>query len=114
MVDRSLETPVRCLSKREMNAQQMEIKKLKEDLLRVQSQCIAMQMQMEKLLDNKKKGFFRWKKLGIMPSVKSTVSVFEKIEEEGEREVFVRQTPMDMKVKLVRGRTPPKWRKSMS
>lgn len=110
----SLETPVRCLSKREMNAQQMEIKKLKEDLLRVQSQCIAMQMQMEKLLDNKKKGFFRWKKLGIMPSVKSTVSVFEKIEEEGEREVFVRQTPMDMKVKLVRGRTPPKWRKSMS
>ncbi|XP_022721378.1 root phototropism protein 3-like [Durio zibethinus] len=108
-----LEPPVRCLSKREMNAQQMEIKKLKEDLLRVQSQCIAMQMQMEKILD-KKKGFFRWRKLGIMPSFKSTMSVFDKIEE-GEREdTFARQTPMDMKAKLVRGRTPPKWRKSMS
>ncbi|XWS11857.1 hypothetical protein CRYUN_Cryun37aG0037000 [Craigia yunnanensis] len=62
----------RCLSKREVNAQQMEIKKLKEDLLRVQSQCIVMQMQMEKILD-KKKGFFRWRKLGIMPSFKSSV-----------------------------------------
>ncbi|XP_007023976.2 PREDICTED: root phototropism protein 3 [Theobroma cacao] len=109
-----LEAPARCLSKREMNAQQMEIKKLKEDLLKVQSQCIAMQMQMEKMLD-KKKGFFRWRKLGLKPSFKSSVSVFEKIEEgEGEGEVaFGLQTPMDMKAKLVRGRTPPKWRKSM-
>ncbi|XP_022714891.1 root phototropism protein 3-like [Durio zibethinus] len=109
-----LEPPARCLSKREMNAQQMEIKKLKEDLLKVQSQCLALQMQMEKIMD-KKKGFFRWRKLGIMPSFKSSVSVFEKIEEGGEGDVsFGRQTPMDMKAKLVRGRTPPKWRKSMS
>ncbi|MBA0635197.1 hypothetical protein Godav_029766 [Gossypium davidsonii] len=104
-----LEAPVRCMSKREMNAQQMEIKKLKEELLRVQSQCVAMQMQMEKLVD-KKKGFFRWKKLGIMPSLKSSVSVFEKIEEEREAN-FGRQTPIDIKQKPVR---PPKWRKSMS
>ncbi|XP_021298655.1 root phototropism protein 3-like [Herrania umbratica] len=114
-----LDAPARCLSKREMNAQQMEIKKLKEDLLRVQSQCIAMQMQMEKMLD-KKKGFFRWRKLGLKPSFKSSVSAFEKIEEqeaegEGEGEAaFGLQTPMDMKAKLVRGKTPPKWRKSMS
>ncbi|MBA0695763.1 hypothetical protein Goari_002363 [Gossypium aridum] len=104
-----LEASVRCMSKREMNAQQMEIKKLKEELLRVQSQCVAMQMQMEKLVD-KKKGFFRWKKLGIMPSLKSSVSVFEKIEEEREAN-FGRQTPIDIKQKPVR---PPKWRKSMS
>ncbi|XVF24873.1 hypothetical protein REPUB_Repub13aG0164800 [Reevesia pubescens] len=111
--NRGLEPPARCLSKREMNAQQMEIKKLKEELLRVQSQCLAMQMQMAKILD-KKKGFFRWRKLGIMPSLKSTVSVFEKIEE-GEGDVgFARQTPMDMKAKLGRGRTTPKWSKSMS
>lgn len=104
-----LEGPVRIMSKREMNAQQMEVKKLKEELLRVQSQCVAMQMQMEKLVD-KKKGFFRWKKLGIMPSLKSSVSVYEKIEEEREAN-FGRQTPIDIKPKPVR---PPKWRKSMS
>ncbi|OMO54242.1 hypothetical protein CCACVL1_27947 [Corchorus capsularis] len=115
-----LEPPARCLSKREMNAQQMEIKRLKEDLLRVQSQCIAMQMQMEKIMEKNKRGFFRWRKLSIMPSFKSSVSVIEKIDEEGEGEVaFARQTPMvmDMKTKLVRGRTPPNpkyWRKSMS
>ncbi|XVF86534.1 hypothetical protein PTKIN_Ptkin18bG0048900 [Pterospermum kingtungense] len=108
-----MEPPARCLSKREMNAQQMEIKKLKEELLRVQSQCIAMQTQMEKLLD-KKKGFFRWRKIGIMPSFKSTVSVIEKIEE-GEVSFSRQMTPMDMKAKLVRGRIPPKdWRKSSS
>lgn len=106
----------RCLSKREVNAQQMEIRKLREDVLRLQSQCNTMQMQIEKLVE-KKKGFFRWKKLGIMPSVKGTLSVVERIEE-GDREgdaTFGRQTPMEMKTKLVRGRnTPNKWRKSMS
>ncbi|KAJ0007444.1 hypothetical protein Pint_30016 [Pistacia integerrima] len=110
----------RCLSKREVNAQQMEIKKLREDVLRLQSQCNSMQAQLEKLVD-KKKGFFRWKKLGIMPSsLKTTLSVVERIEE-GEREGddmygFGRQTPaVDMKTRLVKtGRTPSKWRKSMS
>ncbi|KAE8680796.1 monoglyceride lipase-like [Hibiscus syriacus] len=43
---------------REINAQEIEIKKLTEELLRVQSQCLAMQMQKEKLMD-KRKGFFR-------------------------------------------------------
>ncbi|KAL4388415.1 hypothetical protein GQ457_09G007720 [Hibiscus cannabinus] len=107
-----LEPPARSLSKREINAQQMEIKKLKEELLRVQSQCLAMQMQMEKLMD-KKKGFFRWRKLGIMPSLKSSVSVFERIEEDREAN-FGTQTPTDIKAKLVRGRTVSKWRKTMS
>ncbi|KAL5756307.1 hypothetical protein ACOSQ2_021053 [Xanthoceras sorbifolium] len=111
-----LEPPVRCLSKREMNAQQMEIKKLREDIMRLQSQCNAMQAQMERIAE-KKKGFFKWKKLGLMPSFKSNLSVVEKVEE-GEREGevgFGRQIPMDIKTKLVRGRaTPSKWRKSMS
>ena len=62
-----------------------------------------------------------------MPSFKSPVSVFEKIEEEGEGEgegegvgegegevTITSHTPMNMKAKLIRGRTPPKWRKSMS
>lgn len=109
--------PTRCLSKRELNVQNSEIRRLREDVLRLQSQLIAMQAQMEKVSD-KKRGFLRWKKLGIMPSFRSSVGVFEKIEEgDGEVEaVSGRQTPMDMKTRLVRGngKTPPKWRKSMS
>ncbi|KAL2463089.1 Phototropic-responsive NPH3 family protein [Forsythia ovata] len=51
-----------CLSMNEMNAQQMEIKRLKEDVLRLQSQCMAMEGQIERLLE-KKKGLINWKKL---------------------------------------------------
>ncbi|KAE8680802.1 hypothetical protein F3Y22_tig00111366pilonHSYRG00125 [Hibiscus syriacus] len=86
--------------------EKFSIKKLKEELLRVQSQCLAMQMQIEKLMD-KRKGFFRWRKLWIMPSLESSVSVFERIEEDRETN-FGRQTPTDVKAKFVRGRTPPK------
>src|SRR5690606_21168206 len=36
----------RCLSKREMNVQQAEVKRLKDDVLRLQSECGAMHMQL--------------------------------------------------------------------
>ncbi|XP_061980009.1 root phototropism protein 3-like [Populus nigra] len=115
-----LEAPARCLSKREMSVQQTEVRKLREDVHRLQSQCYAMQAQMERSWE-KKKGFFRWKKLGnVMPSMKSkNFSVVEKIEEsnEGEGEVGCGiQTPVDLKTKLVRGKnkTPLMWRKSVS
>ncbi|GFP96785.1 BTB/POZ domain-containing protein at5g48800 [Phtheirospermum japonicum] len=56
-------TPTRCLSKREVNTpQRMEIRRLKEDVLRLQSQCMKMEKQIEKLLE-KKKGFFSWKRI---------------------------------------------------
>ncbi|KAK7271150.1 hypothetical protein RJT34_26806 [Clitoria ternatea] len=108
----------RCLSKREMNAQQVEIRKLKEDVYRLQCQFNAMQVKMERLAE-KKKSLFKWKKLGMPVFGKSMVGV-EKIledeeDEEAEREVrFGRQTPMDMKTSLVKIRTPHNWRKSMS
>lgn len=97
----AFDPPTRCFSKREMNAQQMEIKKLREDVYRLQSQCSVMQAQMERMAE-KKKGFFKWKKLAF------SKSAVEKVEQEAqsEREVgFGRQTPM------VKGRTT---RKSMS
>ncbi|CAI8584169.1 unnamed protein product [Vicia faba] len=107
-----LDTPERSLSKREMNAQQMEIKKLKEDVYRLQSQCNAMQAQMEKMAE-KKKGFFKWKKLGFSKSNGETGNV--EINETQTEFGFGTQTPMVMKNSIVvKGRTPQNWRKSLS
>lgn len=105
-----LDPPARCMSKREMNAQQLEIKKLREDVLRLQSQCMNMQGQIERLLE-KKKGLFSWKRIG-MPSFRT--SKLSEVEGEGDFGGFGRQTPVDVKTRLVKGKTPPKWRKSMS
>ncbi|KAE9467767.1 hypothetical protein C3L33_00306, partial [Rhododendron williamsianum] len=58
------EPPARCQSKREMTAQQMEIKRLRDDVLKLQSLCFSMQGQIERMSEKKNKGFFRWKKSG--------------------------------------------------
>ncbi|OWM78231.1 coleoptile phototropism protein 1-like [Punica granatum] len=118
----SLEQPMRCVSKREATAQQAEIRKLREDVNRLQGLCNVMQFQIDRLQMEKKKGFFRWKKLGLMPSLRNLGGVvIDKVEEgEGRPEIEVglgRFTPVDMKTRLVKGRsgrTLPKWRKSMS
>ncbi|KAJ6330218.1 hypothetical protein OIU76_008940 [Salix suchowensis] len=101
------EASTRCLSKREMCGQQTEVRKLREDVHRLQSQCNAMQMQMERLSE-KKKGFFRWKFENVMPSSRmksNNLSFVDKIEKsnEGEGEVGCGiQTPVDLKTKLVK------------
>ena len=72
-----------------------------------------MQVQIERLV-GKKKGFFKWKKFGL-PSLIKGVDVIQKIEEVDEDSGLGRETPLDIKTKLMRGKTPPpKWRKSMS
>ncbi|KAK4395288.1 Coleoptile phototropism protein 1 [Sesamum angolense] len=48
------EGPARCMSRREMAAQQMEIKRLKEDVLRLQSQCMKMEGVIEQMLEKKR------------------------------------------------------------
>ncbi|VVA97745.1 unnamed protein product [Arabis nemorensis] len=112
----------RCSSKREMNVQQAEIRRLREDVVRLQSECGAMHLQLERLMEKKSggsKGFFRWKRLGLVPSIRGSVNV-EKMtngdEESGENgEGFEPRTPGNMKTRLVKGRTTPsRWRKSMS
>ena len=86
----------------------MEIRKLKEDVNRLESQCNAMQVLMERLMEKKKKKvFFLWKKLGIPNSSKTVKEVEEEVG-------FGRQTPLDMKASMAEVRTPNKWRKSMS
>ncbi|CAN7117563.1 unnamed protein product [Brassica rapa subsp. narinosa] len=113
-----------CLSKREMNVQQAEIKRLRDDVLRLQSECGAMHMQMERLMEKKSsgggsKGFFRWKRLGLGPSIRGSVGVEKMMNDEEEvgdnGEGFEPRTPGNMKTRLVKGRTTPsRWRKSMS
>ncbi|KFK38902.1 hypothetical protein AALP_AA3G175700 [Arabis alpina] len=95
----------RCLSKREMN-----------------SECGAMHLQLERLMEKKSggsNGFFRWKRLGLIRSIRGSVNV-EKMtngeEESGDNgQGFEPRTPGNMKTRLVKGRTTPsRWRKSMS
>ncbi|KAF9613547.1 hypothetical protein IFM89_008675 [Coptis chinensis] len=100
------EHSVRCHSKREANTQQMELSKLREDVHRLQSQCNSMQAHMEKLVE-KKKGFFRWMKLGV--PLFRPISMTETIDSSVG---FDRRTPVNMKAKLVKGRNPEHWRKS--
>lgn len=116
--------PARCMSKREMNIQQTEIRRLREDMAKLKSECEAMQTQLEKLIEKKgssggSKGLFRWKRLGFRSGL--SVSVVENTNGEdfgdngeGEEFEYVTQTPGNMKTKLVKGRTPSRWRKSMS
>ncbi|PSS07486.1 Root phototropism protein [Actinidia chinensis var. chinensis] len=101
------ESTARCQSKREVSAQQVEIKRLRNDVTRLQSQCVAMQAQIERLLEKKSKGFFRWRKLGLGGGGVA-VDV-----EEGQGG-FWRQTPVGGKGKVVQGRTPKKFSHSMS
>lgn len=113
--------PAKCLSKREINAQQFEIKKLKEDVLRLQSQCMVMQGQIERLMDKKRSGggggggFFSWKKIGI-PSLRTGNNNKLGVVDggDGDHIGFGKQTPVDMKTRLVRTKPPSKWRKSLS
>ncbi|KAK7389531.1 hypothetical protein VNO78_24657 [Psophocarpus tetragonolobus] len=106
-----LDLPTRCLSKREVNVQQLEIRKLKEDLYRLQSQCNAMQAQMERMVE-KKKGFFKWKsKFPFGKADHHNHKMEYHLELEGNGNGMY--TPADIKTRLVHVNNH-KWRKSMS
>lgn len=126
----------RSQSKRAMAVEQMEIKRLKEDVLRLQGQCHSMQAQIERLLmlEKKKIGWFfrNWKKLGIIASLKpntntststsTTTTICGHVgkknnEEESDPEVQVgRQMDTERNNnnnnKLVRNKTSARWRRS--
>lgn len=99
-----LDASGRCHSKREISAQHMEIRKLKEDVVRLQNQINLLQNQLERVAE-KKKGFFRWKKFILIPSSTSATDVGKRdFEEVG----FGRHTP------LTKGKSSHRWRKSLS
>lgn len=100
-----LDLSARCFSKRGTGIRvEMEMKRLKEDVLRLQSQCMFMEKQIEKLAEKKRSGsYFSWKKITI-PTFKGTSSKFERNSEAG----FGPKSP----VKIIRGRTPNRRRSS--
>ncbi|KAL5712790.1 hypothetical protein ACHQM5_014924 [Ranunculus cassubicifolius] len=108
------EHSVRCLSKREESAQNMEVKRLREEVHRLQYQCNLMQAQMEKFLGKSKKGFFRWMKSGV-PSFRP-ISLLESVGKRGGVvEVgYEHRSQGNTKGKSVQGKNPKHWRKSVS
>ncbi|KAK6127955.1 hypothetical protein DH2020_038305 [Rehmannia glutinosa] len=112
-----LDMPGRCFSKRETGLQQqMEIKRLKEDVLRLQSQCMVMERQIEKMFEKKRSSSglnFSWKKLGLIPGFKAKRigEIEEDISNEDGDYYHGLKTPSDMKARLVRGKNR---RKSLS
>ncbi|XP_054783562.1 root phototropism protein 3 [Prosopis cineraria] len=123
------EPPARCVSRRETLGQQVkEIKKLKEDVVRLQGQCNAMQAQMESMAEKKKLGFFRWKKLVSVPTSAAATAAgggglsksveMSNTEDDNDDNGVVglrRQAPMEVRTRMVEGQTRhPRWRRSMS
>ncbi|CAL9195946.1 root phototropism protein 3-like [Musa acuminata AAA Group] len=109
----ALEPPGRCPSKREVLVQQQEMRRLRDDVARLQLHCHALQAQIDKLTCVKKKrGFFRWASFLFL--FRTTSDVVEKVEdyELGAE----RPTPMRTKKgRLAQGKgTPAKWRNSLS
>lgn len=104
-----------CHSSRDiMTLHQMEIKRLKEHVTRLERQCHTMQMQIGKLSE-KKKRFFSWKKLTISTNLRTTSTEVgeERVEEHGYDSCSVgKQTPL--KGKQVRSKTTKTWRQSSS
>ncbi|KAM0004934.1 putative NPH3 domain-containing protein [Helianthus debilis subsp. tardiflorus] len=100
-----------CPSSRDiMTLQQIEIKKLKENVTKLERQCHLMQVQIGKLSEKKKK-FFSWRKLAMSTNLRGTST--EVYDEHGYDSCSVgRQTPL--KGKQGRIKTPKKWRQSTS
>ncbi|XP_071711564.1 root phototropism protein 3-like [Rutidosis leptorrhynchoides] len=105
----------RCHSSRDITMlQQMDIKRLKENVTKLERQCNMMQTQIDKLSE-KKKGFFNWRKFATSTTLR-TMSVEvadERVEGKGYDSGSIgKQTPM--KGKQGRTKTPKRWRQSTS
>ncbi|CAI9264638.1 unnamed protein product [Lactuca saligna] len=101
----------RCHSSRDIaTIQQMEIKKLKEHVAKLERQCYSMQNQIDKLSE-KKRGFFNWRKLQMSTTLKS-MSIEVADESKLDSSSIGKQTPL--KGKHGRNKTPKRWRSSTS
>lgn len=90
------------------------MRKLREDVARLQTQCRVLQAQRDRLgSDKKEKGIFRWSSF-LFRNGKAVERPVDDYEVGLERRTP--GMPMDgRKVRLVHGKgTPPKWRNSLS
>lgn len=100
----------RSLSKREVTeklAQQAEVRRLREEVARLHSLCHSLQAQMEKQQPEKRKSFFRWRKMGTS-SVRLGSNYGERVDGCGP------ETPITVKVKPSATKATGRWRSSLS
>nr|XP_043616464.1 coleoptile phototropism protein 1-like [Erigeron canadensis] len=108
----------RCHSSRDiMTVQQIEIKKLKEHVTKLERQCHTMQSQIDKLCEKKKLGFFNWRKFATSTTLRTmSVEVVDESRFDGkgyDTGSIGKQTPL-IKGKQGRTKTPKRWRQSTS
>ncbi|RCV24915.1 hypothetical protein SETIT_5G124500v2 [Setaria italica] len=112
----ALELPGRCPSKREVLAQHQEVRRLREDVARLQVQCNALQAQVDRLSSDRRRrgggggGFFRWSAFWFGGGMGADVARVDDSESGMER-----RTPAKGKKDSAASATPnAKWRKSTS
>ncbi|CAL4965605.1 unnamed protein product [Urochloa decumbens] len=112
----ALEISGRCPSKREVLAQHQEVRRLREDVARLQVQCNALQAQVDRLLSSDRRrrggggGFFKWSAFWFGGGMGADVARVDDSESGMER-----RTPAKGKKDSAASGTPnAKWRKSTS
>ncbi|OEL15105.1 hypothetical protein BAE44_0023880, partial [Dichanthelium oligosanthes] len=110
----ALELPGRCPSKREVLAQHQEVRRLREDVARLQVQCNALQAQVDRLSSDRRRrgggGFFKWSAFWFGGGMGADVARVDDSESGMER-----RTPAKGKKDSAASTTPKaKWRKSTS
>ncbi|XP_062182457.1 coleoptile phototropism protein 1-like [Phragmites australis] len=111
----ALELPGRCTSKREVLAQHQEVRRLREDVARLQVQCNALQAQVDRLSSERRRrggggGFFKWSTFWFGGGMGADVARVDDTESGMER-----RTPPKGKKDSAATATPnAKWRKSTS
>ncbi|TVU21570.1 hypothetical protein EJB05_31216, partial [Eragrostis curvula] len=109
----ALELPGRCPSKREVLAQHQEVRRLREDVARLQVQCNALQAQVDRLISDRRRrngGFFKWSTFWFGGGMGADVARVDDSESGMDR-----RTPPKGKKDSATTATPnAKWRKSTS
>ncbi|WVZ72520.1 hypothetical protein U9M48_020962 [Paspalum notatum var. saurae] len=111
----ALELPGRCPSKREVLAQHQEVRRLREDVVRLQVQCNALQAQVDRLSSERRRrggggGFFKWSTFWFGGGMGADVARVDDSDSGMER----RTPPKGKKDSTATATPKAKWRKSMS
>nr|CAD1842973.1 unnamed protein product [Ananas comosus var. bracteatus] len=114
------ELPGRCPSKREVLAHQQEVRRLREDVVRLQVQFGVLQAQLDRLAaERRRRGFFRWSSLLFSGGGRAAADVVVRAEES--ESGAERRTPASYKkgrgvrtAAVATTAATPKWRRSMS